>query len=209
MRRIKMFYFCVKRLFDIVFSLLGVILLVPVAIIIKIAYLCSGDMHPIFYRQVRVGKDGKEFKIIKFRSMVWNASEMLEEMLKKEKYRKQWEEFQKIDDDPRITKVGNYIRRGSIDEIPQFVNVLLGQMSVVGPRPLVPGEIKEHKGDQVKYCSVKPGMTGYWATRGRSDNDYGDRLKMEYYYVENQSFLLDIKILFRTVRIVMKREGAK
>ena len=209
MKRIKMFYFCIKRLFDIVASLLGVILLVPVAIIIKIAYLCSGDMHPIFYRQVRVGKDGKEFKIIKFRSMVWNASEMLEEMLKKEKYRKQWEEFQKIDDDPRITKVGNYIRRGSIDEIPQFVNVLLGQMSVVGPRPLVPGEIKEHKGDQVKYCSVKPGMTGYWATRGRSDNDYGDRLKMEYYYVENQSFLLDIKILFRTVRIVIRGDGAK
>lgn len=204
-----MFYFCVKRLFDIIASLLGVILLVPVAIIIKIAYLCSGDMHPIFYRQVRVGKDGKEFKIIKFRSMVWNASEMLEEMLRKEKYRKQWEEFQKIDDDPRITKVGNYIRRGSIDEIPQFVNVLLGQMSVVGPRPLVPGEIKEHKGDQVKYCSVKPGMTGYWATRGRSDNDYGDRLKMEYYYVENQSFLLDIKILFRTVRIVVRGDGAK
>ena len=196
-------------MFDIVASLLGVILLVPVAIIIKIAYLCSGDMHPIFYRQVRVGKDGKEFKIIKFRSMVWNASEMLEEMLKKEKYRKQWEEFQKIDDDPRITKVGTYIRRGSIDEIPQFVNVLLGQMSVVGPRPLVPGEIKEHKGDQVKYCSVKPGMTGYWATRGRSDNDYGDRLKMEYYYVENQSFLLDIKILFRTVRIVIRGDGAK
>lgn len=204
-----MFYFCVKRLFDIIASLLGVILLVPVAIIIKIAHLCSGDMYPIFYRQVRVGKDGKEFKIIKFRSMVWNASEMLEEMLKKEKYRKQWEEFQKIDDDPRITKVGNYIRRGSIDEIPQFVNVLLGQMSVVGPRPLVPGEIKEHKGDQAKYCSVKPGMTGYWATRGRSDNDYGDRLKMEYYYVENQSFLLDIKILFRTARIVIRGDGAK
>lgn len=205
----KMFYLFVKRVFDIVVSLVGLIFLVPVALIIKIAYLCEKDTHPIIYGQTRIGKDEKEFKILKFRSMVWDADEKLEELLKKEKYRKQWEEFRKIDDDPRITKVGKIIRRGSIDEIPQFINVFLGQMSMIGPRPLVPGELKSYKGKKEIYYSVKPGITGYWATRGRSDNDYGDRLKMEYYYVENRGFLLDIKIIFRTIRAVFIGDGAK
>lgn len=204
-----MFYAFVKRLFDIVFSLFGLVLLVPVGIVVKVAYMRSGDRHPVIYKQVRVGKNSKEFKILKFRSMVWDAEEKLDEMLREEKYKKEWEEFQKIEDDPRVTKVGRIIRVGSIDEMPQFINIFLGQMSVVGPRPLIPGELKRHKGDQKKYCSVKPGLTGYWATRGRSDNDYDDRLKMEYYYVENQGFILDIKILIRTVKIVLIGEGAR
>ncbi len=205
----QMLYALIKRLFDIVASLVGLVVLVPVCIVIKICYLVGGDFYPIIYSQTRVGKNGKKFKIYKFRSMVWDAEKQLEDLLKQEKYKKQWAEFQKLDDDPRITKVGKIIRRGSIDEMPQFLNVLIGQMSMVGPRPLVPGEIEEHRGDQKKYCSVKPGMTGYWATRGRSDNDYEDRLKMEYYYAENRGLMLDMKILARTVKIVLVGSGAK
>ena len=146
--------------------------------------------------------------------MVPNADEVLAKLLKQKKYRKQWEEFQKLDDDPRITKVGKVIRKGSIDEFPQFINVLLGQMSMVGPRPLIPGELKEHGGkakDIEKYQSVKPGVTGYWAMRIRSDNssDYNERLKLEYYYIDNCSPVLDIRILFHTVGTVLKQKGAK
>lgn len=146
--------------------------------------------------------------------MVPNADEVLQDMLKKPKYRKQWDEFQKIENDPRITKVGKFIRKSSLDEFPQFINVLVGQMSLVGPRPLIPGELKEHGGktkDIEKYQSIKPGVTGYWAMRIRSDNssDYAERLKLEYFYIDNRSFTLDTKILFQTVGTVLKQEGAK
>lgn len=144
--------------------------------------------------------------------MVPNADESLERLLKQKKYRDQWEEYQKLDNDPRITKVGKIIRNGSIDEFPQFVNVLLGQMSMVGPRPLVPGELKEHGGkakDIEKYQSVKPGVTGYWAMRGRSDNDYAERLKLEYFYIDNRSIVLDLKIMLNTFGVVFRQEGAK
>ena len=208
-KRSPMFYAFVKRLFDIVCGLIGLIILVPLTVVVKVAYVCTGDWHRVIYAQKRVGKNGKEFKILKFRSMVWDADEQLKKLLKQKKYRDQWDEFQKIDDDPRITKIGKIIRRGSIDEVPQVINVFLGQMSVVGPRPLVPGELGEHGGDPKKYNSVKPGMTGYWATRGRSELDYEDRLKMEYYYIENQSLALDVKIFFRTVGVVFRGNGVK
>ena len=204
-----MLYRFIKRLFDIIFGLIGLVLLIPITIIVKIAYMCTGDFHRIFYVQERVGYRGKHFKILKFRSMAWDAEEQLKELLKKKKYREQWEAFQKIDHDPRITKIGKIIRRGSIDEFPQFLNVLIGQMSLVGPRPLIPGELKEHKGDAEIYESVKPGITGYWAVRGRSNNDYEDRLKMEYYYAKNCGVKLDIKIILWTFKAVLKKDGAK
>ncbi len=209
-----MIYACVKRLSDIIISLVGLVFLIPLTFIIKLVYICTGDFHSIFYTQERIGKNGKPFKILKYRSMVPNADEVLAKLLKQKKYRKQWEEFQKLDDDPRITKVGKVIRKGSIDEFPQFINVLLGQMSMVGPRPLIPGELKEHGGkakDIEKYQSVKPGVTGYWAMRIRSDNssDYNERLKLEYYYIDNCSPVLDIRILFHTVGTVLKQKGAK
>lgn len=193
-------------------GLVGLIILIPLTAIIKLVYICTGDFHPIFYTQERIGKNGKTFKIIKYRSMVPNADESLERLLKQKKYRDQWEEYQKLDNDPRITKVGKIIRNGSIDEFPQFVNVLLGQMSMVGPRPLVPGELKEHGGkakDIEKYQSVKPGVTGYWAMRGRSDNDYAERLKLEYFYIDNRSIVLDLKIMLNTFGVVFRQEGAK
>ncbi len=209
-----MIYACVKRLSDILIGLVGLIILIPLTVIIKLVYICTGDFHPIFYTQERIGKNGKTFKIIKYRSMIPNADESLEKLLEQKKYRDQWEEYQKLDNDPRITKVGKIIRNGSIDEFPQFVNVLLGQMSMVGPRPLVPGELKEHGGkakDIEKYQSVKPGVTGYWAMRIRSDknSDYDERLKLEYFYIENRGIVLDVKILFRTVGTVLRQKGAQ
>ena len=209
-----MIYTCVKRLSDIIISLVGLVFLIPLTFIIKLVYICTGDFHSVFYTQERIGKNGKPFKILKYRSMVPNANEVLEDLLKQKKYRKQWEEFQKLDDDPRITKVGKVIRKGSIDEFPQFINVLLGQMSMVGPRPLIPGELKEHGGkakDIEKYQSIKPGVTGYWAMRIRSDknSDYDERLKLEYFYIDNCSLLLDAKILFLTVGTVLRQEGAQ
>lgn len=206
-----MIYACVKRFCDILIGLIGLVILIPLTLIIKLAFLCTGDWHSVFYTQDRIGKNGKVFKIFKYRSMVPNADEALKKLLQQKKYRKEWEEMQKLDDDPRITKVGRFIRKGSIDEFPQFVNVLLGQMSMVGPRPLLPGELKEHGGDPKKYQSIKPGITGYWAMRIRSDknSDYTERLKLEYFYIDNRSVVLDARILFRTVGTVLRREGAK
>lgn len=145
--------------------------------------------------------------------MVPNADEALKKLLKNKEYHKEWDEFQKLENDPRITKIGSFIRKSSIDEFPQFVNVLLGQMSIVGPRPLIPGELKEHGAkpkDIKKYQSVKPGITGYWAMRIRSDknSDYEERLKLEYFYIDNHSLILDTKIIFYTIGTVLRREGA-
>ena len=140
--------------------------------------------------------------------MVYNAEEILEEMLKDKKYKKEWDKNQKFEDDPRITKIGKIIRKLSIDEIPQFINVLKGEMSLVGPRPLVVNELEEHNGLQL-YNKVKPGITGWWACNGRSNIEYRERLELEYYYVKNCSVVLDIMCIFRTIFCVLKKEGAK
>ncbi len=171
-------YLMVKRFFDIICGLVGVILLIPIAVGVKIAYLASGDTAKIFYRQKRVGQNGKIIRIWKFRSMVPNAGEILQEMLKEERYRKEWEENQKFENDPRITKVGNILRKTSIDELPQLLNVLAGDMSLVGPRPLVEGELAFHDGLKL-YEKVKPGITGWWGCNGRSNIDYDERLELE------------------------------
>ena len=201
-------YFVIKRLLDIFFSIIGCILLVPIYIFIKVSYLLSGDNYPIIYTHTRVGLDGKQFELFKFRSMVHNADEVLEELLKDKKYKKQWENNQKLDDDPRITKIGKFIRKTSIDEMPQFINVLKGDMSIVGPRPLVPGELKSKNGIKL-YERVKPGITGWWACNGRSDMSYEERLEHEYYYVKNCSLYLDFMCVLRTIYIVIFEKGAK
>ena len=201
-------YFFLKRIMDIICGLLGLILLIPVSIIIKIAYMITGDFKPIFYTQKRIGKDGKTINIYKFRSMVYNAEDVLNEMLKEEKYQKEWDENQKFEKDPRITKVGKFIRKSSIDELPQFINLITGEMSLVGPRPLVEGELENHDGLKL-YNKVKPGITGWWACNGRSNIEYRERLELEYYYVQNCSLLLDLICLLRTVLVVLKKEGAK
>ncbi len=200
----------IKRLVDIIAGLAGTILLIPITICIYIAKkILKEDDGPIFYDQLRIGKGGKHFKLYKYRSMVIGADKILEEYLaENEEARIEFEQNQKLKNDPRITKLGNFLRKTSLDEFPQFINILKGDMSLVGPRPIVDREV-ELFGDKMKTVhSVRPGLTGYWAANGRSDTTYEQRVEMEAYYAENFSLLLDIKIIFKTIKSVIKKEGA-
>ena len=203
-------YLFIKRLFDIVCSLFGVLLLIPIMIVIKVISIISGDFNSIMYSQERIGMDGKVFYLYKFRTMVPNADKILEQTLNgSQELKLEWIQNQKLENDPRITKVGKIIRKLSIDEVPQFVNILMGDMSLIGPRPLVKGELDDHDGNHDIYESVKPGITGWWACNGRSATTYEKRLELEYYYVNNRSLLMDIKCILGTVKAVIKRDGAK
>ncbi len=204
----RLMYMAFKCICDYIIGLLGCIVLLPVMAIVKISNLLSGDSAPIFYYQTRVGRYGKTFKLYKFRSMVPNADEVLKELLQKEEYRKQWEANQKLDNDPRITKLGRLLRKTSLDEVPQFINILKGEMSLIGPRPLVPGELNNHDGLAL-YNKMKPGITGWWACNGRSNINYRERLELEYYYVKNCSLYLDILCIVRTILAVIKKDGAQ
>ena len=204
----QMIYMVVKRFMDIVFGLIGLVALLPLMLIVKVSFLLNGDRKPIFYTQTRVGLNGQPFQLIKFRSMVWNAGEILEEMLKDPGYAKEWAENQKFEHDPRITKMGGFLRKTSLDEVPQFINVLKGDMSVIGPRPLVVGELEQHGGLQL-YNQVKPGITGWWGCHGRSNTTYDERLELEYYYVKNCSLWMDALTVIKTAVVILKRDGAK
>ena len=202
-------YSFLKRILDIVLSLIALVFIIPICLIIKAITLHYEDYDSIFYTQERIGKNGKKFKIFKFRSMVVNADEELAKMLEKEEHKNKWDEDQKIDNDPRITKVGKVLRRTSLDELPQFINVLKGDMSIIGPRPLVPGELGKHHGSHEIYESVKPGITGWWGCHGRSCTTYKARLELEYYYVEHFGLITDIKCFFLTILSVICKKGAK
>lgn len=205
----KYLYFGVKRLFDILIALIGCLFLLPVILIVKISYLFHKDFDSIFFRQKRIGKNGKEFNLYKFRSMVPNADEVLKELLKNPKYKEEWDLNQKFEHDPRITSMGNILRKTSLDELPQFINILIGDMSLIGPRPLVPGELDSHNGNHELYESVRPGISGWWAANGRSATTYERRLELEYYYVQHCSLILDIRCVFRTIKAVIFKTGAK
>lgn len=159
-------YLPTKRAFDLLLGIAGCAITLPVAAIVKISYLVTGDTHPVFYKQTRIGLRGKPFQLWKLRSMVWNADEILAELLQDPKRYDEWRRSQKLDDDPRITPVGRLLRQTSLDELPQFFNVIMGDMSIIGPRPLVPGELEEHGGRPL-YNKVKPGLTGWWACNGQ------------------------------------------
>ena len=203
-------YNFVKRVFDIVIGLVGLIVLIPIIIIIKVISICTGDFQSIFFTQSRIGKDGKEFKFYKFRSMVPNADAILFKMLEEdEAAAKEYKENKKLKNDPRITKVGKLIRRTSLDELPQLLNVLIGNMSLIGNRPYLPRE----KEDMGKYyddiVKTKPGITGYWQVSGRSDVSFKRRLELESYYSNHCSIWMDIKIFFQTFRAVIFGHGAE
>ena len=141
--------------------------------------------------------------------MVPNADEVLKELLKDPKYKEEWDLNQKFEHDPRITSMGNILRKTSLDELPQFINILIGDMSLIGPRPLVPGELDSHNGNHELYESVRPGISGWWAANGRSATTYERRLELEYYYVQHCSLILDIRCVFRTIKAVIFKTGAK
>ena len=199
----------IKRVIDIIGSLIGIVMLIPLTLIVGLINVISRENGPLFYTQERIGKNGKHFKMYKYRSMVVNAEEKLKTMLEKdEELRKEFEENRKLKNDPRITKIGKILRKTSLDEFPQFINVLKGEMSLVGPRAVIDDEIELFGNQKDKFLSVKPGITGYWAANGRSNTTYEERVEMEVYYADNMSILLDIKILFKTVLSVIKADGA-
>lgn len=198
-----------KRIMDIVGSIVGIAILIPLTIVVKIVNVLNKDFGPLFYSHERIGKNGKHFKMYKFRSMCMNSQEVLEKLLEEdEDARKEWEEHRKLNDDPRITKIGKILRKTSLDEFPQFLNVLKGEMSLVGPRAVIDGEIEKFGEFRDAVLSVKPGITGYWAAHGRSETSYEERVEMEFHYVVNNSIFMDIGILFKTVISVLKKEGA-
>ena len=199
----------IKRFFDILGGLVGVILLIPITIYIKIQFLKNGDKESIFFTQERIGYKGKLFRIIKYRSMVPHAEEILDEMMEKDpKIREEYETNKKLEHDPRVTEIGEKIRRSSVDELPQLINVLKGEMSLVGPRPYLPRE-KEDMGKYYKtIVSCKPGLTGMWQTHGRSEAPFPQRLRYDDYYYRNWSIWLDLTILTKTFKTVNDSTGA-
>lgn len=206
----RLVFLVVKRIFDIVSGIVGAcVLFLPAAILIFIIYKLKGYSGSIFFKQERLGLNGKKFKIIKFRSMIENAEEVLSS--NKVLYRKYVENGYKLapEEDPRLTTIGAFIRKTSIDELPQFINILKGDMSFIGPRPIIEEEIQKYKGsDKDKFLSVKPGATGYWQVSGRSNVSYPERCDIELYYIDNMSLLLDLKILLNSFAKVISKTGA-
>lgn len=201
-------YLCLKRVMDLSGAIVGLIIFSPIFLLISILYMTGDNKGPVFFKQIRMGKNGKEFYIYKFRSMIVNAEEKLRsnEVL----YKKYIDNNYKLEpsEDPRITKVGQFLRKTSLDELPQFLNVLKGDMSLVGPRPVVQEELVEYGERKDEFLSVKPGLTGYWQVSGRSDIGYPERVDLELYYAYNSSLWLDIKILLLTVKNVVVGKGA-
>lgn len=197
-----------KRLFDICATVVGGILISPILLLIAI-WVYHDSPGPVIFKHRRVGKDGKEFNCYKFRSMCVNSKEVLEHLLATDPAAKaEWDKEFKLKDDPRITKSGAFLRKTSLDELPQLWNVLKGEMSLVGPRPIVQEEVPRYGKYINEYYSVLPGITGMWQTSGRSDIDYPERVQMDNWYVHNWNLWLDLVLLWRTVAVVVHHEGA-
>ncbi|MCF0245665.1 MAG: exopolysaccharide biosynthesis polyprenyl glycosylphosphotransferase [Ileibacterium sp.] len=190
-----------KRAIDIAGGLAGCAILLPLIGYVYFFNRKSGDKDPIFFTQNRIGKNGKEFKVYKFRTMVPNAERILEEMMQKDpKIREEYEVNKKLQNDPRITKAGKFLREKSLDEFPQFINVLKGEMSLIGPRPYLPREVKDMGTYYDDIVSVAPGVTGMWQTHGRSAVDFEQRLELDEWYYRNWSLWLDLTILIKTIQ---------
>lgn len=196
-----------KRTFDIV-GALGIITMLMPALAVLIFMVARDGGNPI-YGHERVGMNGRKFKCLKFRSMVINSKEVLEEVLRTDPVaRAEWDKDFKLKNDPRITRIGHFIRKTSLDELPQLWNVVRGEMSLVGPRPVIEDELERYAGDVDYYFMAKPGMTGLWQVSGRNDVDYETRVYFDSWYVKNWSLWNDIAILFKTIGVVLKRDGA-
>lgn len=199
----------VTRMIDILGGLVGGLFIIPIMIATLINNIKNKDFGPIFYSQKRIGKDGKLFKMYKFRTMVKDADKKLEELLEKdERARAEYARYKKLRNDPRVTKFGEFLRKTSLDEFPQFINVLKGEMSLVGPRPYLPRE-KEDMGKYYEYIiQHKPGITGYWQISGRNDVTFENRVDLDFKYHYKKSLKNDIKILLITTLVTIKKKGA-
>lgn len=197
-------YEVIKRLIDVVCSFLGLLVLSPLFIIIAII-IKTTSKGPVFFFQKRVGKNGKEFDMYKFRSMVVNAEELKEKLVAQNEMSGP---MFKMKDDPRVTKVGKFIRKTSIDELPQLWNVIKGDMSLVGPRPSLPKEVAQFEDWMHKRLEVKPGLTCYWQVSGRNNIDFEDWMKLDIKYVEEKSTWVDIKLIFKTVGVLLGDKNA-
>lgn len=205
----KQLTFFIKRIVDIVGAIVGMLILVPLTAIVWIGNRICGDKGPVFYSQDRIGKDGKNFKMYKYRSMVVGADEILKELLENDEVaRKEYKEYKKLKHDPRVTKMGEFLRKTSLDEFPQFINVLKGEMSIVGPRAYLPREKEDMEDAYESIIRCKPGITGLWQVSGRSGVSFRNRLDMDIEYYEKYNLGLDIEILFKTVATVLNKEGA-
>lgn len=205
LERLTPTYIVGKRCFDIVASFVGLVLLSGVFLIIAVLIKLDDPHGKVFYSQTRLGKDGRNFQMWKFRSMVANADEMVDRLLKKNEVEGP---MFKIKDDPRITRVGRVLRKHSLDELPQLYNVLRGDMSLVGPRPPLPREVANYTDRDRKRLVVMPGCTGLWQVSGRSNLDFSEMVALDIQYINNASFLQDVTILFKTFSVVIRPNGA-
>lgn len=203
----RFLYRFVKRLLDIELSVLGLVILFPFLLIFGLIVRLTSE-GPALYIATRVGYHHKMIKVVKFRTMVKDAEKLIDQL--DEDQRREFYENYKLDNDPRITRVGKWYRKTSIDELPQLINILKGDLSIVGPRPVTPDEIVNNYGEYAdKLLSVKPGLTGYWQTHGRSDVSYAERIQLDMYYIDHASLWLDTKIFFQTFSVVLLRKGAR
>lgn len=200
----KALYEFFKRLMDVVLSFAALILLSPLLLIVALAIKLDSN-GPVVYSQVRVGKNEKHFKMFKFRSMVINAEEMLEEL---EEMNEMDGPMFKIKEDPRITKVGRFIRRTSIDELPQLLNILKGQMSIVGPRPSLPEEVEQFEPWMMERFAVKPGLTCFWQVSGRNSIPFTEWMELDRRYVKERCMLLDMKLILKTFKVILGDDNA-
>ena len=199
-------YLLAKRILDVVISILGLaVFFFPMLIICLLIKLDSPG--PAIYSHQRIGQNGKPLPLLKFRSMCINADEMTAVFTPEQKA--EWEQNYKLENDPRITRIGRFLRRSSLDELPQLINVLKGELSIVGPRPVVQKELERYGDNQAKFLSVPPGLTGYWQAYARSSCSYAQRMEMELYYVDHANFWWDIKIIFATFGAALRGHGAK
>lgn len=198
-------YLAAKRCFDVVMSFLALILLSPLFLVLAVIIFVDDPHGSPIFSQIRVGKDGRLFRFYKFRSMIVNAEDMLEQL--QDQNEMEGPAF-KIKDDPRITRIGKFIRKTSLDELPQLVNVLKGELSLVGPRPPLPREVEQYTPKQMKRLTVKPGLTCYWQTQPhRNSLSFDQWLALDLQYINERSALVDLKILFATVKVVFHGDG--
>jgi len=195
--------FKMKRLLDCIFSLLILTLTLPITLIISLLIFCE-DGGPILFKQIRIGKNGKKFNCLKFRTMVINAEELKEQLMC---HNEQDGPVFKIKNDPRITKIGKFLRKTSLDEFPQFINVLMGDMSIVGPRPAIECEVNQYNKKTLKRISVKPGITCIWQVSGRNNIPFKKWVKMDLYYIENKSLKMDLTIMLKTIKVIFSGNG--